>query len=109
MIPKQHMLKLSHINARSVCNKISTLHHSICHNSIDICAVSETWIKQDEDHTQRKLASPGYKVLSYPQLDGCVGGGLAFISKDHLKVTDPTQDTTFSTIENHCITLNLSY
>ena len=64
MIPKADMLKLLHINARSICNKIPSLHHSICENNIDICAVSETWIKQDDDHTQRELAPPGYKVLS---------------------------------------------
>ena len=68
------MLKLSHINARSICNKIPSLHHSICENNIDICAVSKTWIKQDDDHTQRELAPPGYKVLSYPLSDGWVGG-----------------------------------
>ena len=107
MIPKQHMLKLSHINVRSVCNKIPSLHHSICNSNIDICAVSKTWIKQDDDHTQRELAPLGYKVLRYPQSDGCVGGCLAFIMKDHLKVTDPTQDTTFSTMETHLITLKL--
>ena len=72
-LPKQHMLKLSHINARLVCNKIPSLHHSICENTIYICAVSETWIKQDDDHTQRELAPPGYKVLSYPQSDRHVG------------------------------------
>ena len=105
MIPKQHMLKLSHINARSVCNKIPSLHHSICNNNI--CAVSETRIKQDDDHTQRELATLGYKVLSYPWSEGCIGGGFAFIMKDHLKVTDPTQDTTFSTMETCLITLKL--
>ena len=56
MIPEAHMLKLSHINAISICIKICSLHHSICENNIDICAVSETWIKQDDDHTQRELA-----------------------------------------------------
>ena len=62
MIPKAHMLKLSHIHARSICTKVPSLHHSICENNIDICAVSETWIKQDDDHTQRELAPPGYKA-----------------------------------------------
>ena len=107
MIPKADMLKLLHINARSICNKIPSLHHSICENNIDICAVSKTWIKQDDDHTQRELAPPWYKVLSYPQSDGHVGGGLAFILKDYLNVTDPTQNTTFSTMETHLITLKL--
>ena len=107
MIPKSHMLKLSQINARSICNKIPSLHHSICENNIDICAVSETWIKQDDDCTQKELALPGYKVLSYLQSDGHVGGGLAFILKDYLKVTDPTQNATFSTMETHLITLKL--
>ena len=105
--PKQHMLKLSHTNARSVCNKIPSLHHSICNNNIDICVVFETWIKQDDDHTWRELAPHGYKVLHYLHSDGHVGGGLAFIMKDHLKVIGPTQDTTFSTMETHLITLKL--
>ena len=104
---KKHMLKLSHINARSVCNKIPSLHHSICENNIDICAVSEDLDKAGWWHTQRELALPGYKFLSYPWSDGHVGGGLAFILKDHLKVTDPTQNTTFSTMETHLITLKL--
>ena len=60
-----------------------------------IYAVSKTLTKQDDDHIQRELAPPGYKILSYAQSDGCVGGGLAFILKDYLKVTDPTQNTTF--------------
>ena len=34
MIPKQHMLKLSHISARSLYNKIPRLHHSICNNNM---------------------------------------------------------------------------
>ena len=42
------------------------------------------------------MVPPGYKVLSYPQSDGHVGGGLTFIMKDDLKVTDPSQNT-FST------------
>ena len=99
MIPKACMLKLSHINARSICNKIPSLHYSICEKNIDICAVSETWIKQDDGHTQMELAPQGYNVLSYPQSDGHVGGGLVFLLKDYLKVTDPTQNTTFSTME----------
>ena len=48
-----------------------------------------------------------YLVFSYPWSDGCVGGGLAFILKDYLKVTDPTQNITFSTMETHLITLKL--
>ena len=106
-IPKQHMLKLSQINVRWFCNKIPSLHHSICNNNIDICAVSKTWINQDEYHTLRELVPAGNKVLSYPQSDRHVGGGLTFIMKDNLKVMDPTQDTTFSTWESHLITPKL--
>ena len=76
--------------------------------NINIHAVSETWIKQDDDHTQWELGPPGYKVLSYPQSYGHVGGGgLAFILKDYLKVIDPTQNTAFLTTETHLITLKL--
>ena len=34
-------------------------------------------------------------------------GRSGFILKDYLKVTDPTQNTTFSTMETHLITLKL--
>ena len=87
---------------------IPSLHHSICDNNIDICAVSETWIKQDDDHTQMELAPPGYKVLSYPQSDGHVGGGLAFILKDYLKVTDPTENTNRNPSHNPEASVNKS-
>ena len=99
------MLKFLHINARSICNNIPSLHHSICENKTDICAISDTWIKQDDNHMQRELAPPGNKVLSYPQSDGCVGESLVFVWKDHLTVTDPTQNITFSTMKTHLITL----
>ena len=41
MIPKAYMSKLSHINPRSICNKIPSLHHSICENSNDICSFQD--------------------------------------------------------------------
>ena len=45
---KHANLSLSHINAHSVKNKIASLQHYLCHSRIDVCAITETWIKQDD-------------------------------------------------------------
>ena len=49
-------LMLSHINARSVCNKLNDLHQYINLNNIDLCAITETWMREQGDITEKELA-----------------------------------------------------
>ena len=63
-------LRLSHINARSVCNKLNDLHQYINLHNIDLCSITETWIKEEDDIAAKELAPNGYKYISFPQRGG---------------------------------------
>ena len=41
---------LATINTRSICNKINQFQHYLLENSIDVCAVTETWLKEDDEY-----------------------------------------------------------
>ena len=48
-------LKAFHINARSVCNKLNDLHQYINLNNINLCAITETWIREQDDIAEKEL------------------------------------------------------
>ena len=90
-------LRFSHINARSVCNKLNDLHQYINLNNINLCAITETWIREQDDITEKELAPHGYKCISFPHRE-CMGGGTALIYRDYFTVSPSTLDT-LDTIE----------
>ena len=53
---------------------------------LDICAVTETWLKEGDEIGKVALKPEGYEILTSP----CpirLGGGIAIIYKDDLKIT----------------------
>ena len=68
------MVNISHINACSIINKVSQFQLEICDKNTDICAITETWIKQDDVDTVTKEVPPqGYKTLSRSRSGGKTG------------------------------------
>ena len=57
-------LRISHINARSVSKKASDLQAEIMDKNIDICTLTETWIKPDDDWTCKEVTPPGYDYFN---------------------------------------------
>ena len=53
-------LCLVHINARSIKNKIIQFQEYITNVNIDLCAITETWSKPDEDDTAKVVPPLGY-------------------------------------------------
>ena len=51
-------------------NKIASLQHYLCDSQIDICAITETWIKQDDPLQVSDIPPPGYSIISVPRPDG---------------------------------------
>ena len=76
------------MNVRSIWNKIFQFQQVILEENIDICAITETWIKQDDEPTMKDVSPVNYKGISYPRSSGKSGGGLALIFKDHIDVQD---------------------
>ena len=57
-------INLAHINARSVCNKRDQIQEQIVTNNLDLCVITETWIKQDDSMMAKEILPPGYNVSS---------------------------------------------
>ena len=79
---------MSHIiNVRSLAPKSTDFQQYVIQHDINICAVSETWLKEDiEPKTLWKIAPQGYKIYSTPCRIGKQSGGLALVSKQKLKI-----------------------
>ena len=74
---------------------------------IDICALTQTWIKPDDDWTCKEVTPPGYDNFNHPQLDGRKGGGIALLYKSHLQVLDYNNKDNLETMEYSSYQLRL--
>ena len=92
------IISLSHINARSVCNKSLELQTYITEGSIDLCAITEIWLRPDDQVILAAITPAGYKALSKPRLEGR-GGGIALIHKKYITIKEINISTEFQTIE----------
>ena len=104
---KGNFLHLAQVNARSICNKIKSS-INICEQEVDICAITETWLRNEDDLATRQIPRDGYKVLSYLR-QGRSGGGTALVHQNHINITDlETNHPTLTTMETHCFTINIA-
>ena len=53
---------------------------------LDICAITENWLKEDDEIGKAALKPEGYEILSSPH-PLRLGGGIAVIYQEDLKVT----------------------
>ena len=59
-------LQCATINCRSIINKSADLKVEISNNNIDLCALTGSWIIEDDTITPLELCPPGYKSISIP-------------------------------------------
>ena len=76
------------INTRSICNKINQFQHYLLEKSIDVCAVTETWLKENDEYGLHAIPPSGFKIISQPRCDGRQGGGTALIYKENYTIND---------------------
>ena len=92
------------VNCRSVVNITSEIKLEIVQSHLDLFALTETWIRDDDTLTETQICPPGYKAVSIP-CPGRTGGGIALIYHDSLQVK---RDTTYSFQTMECTNYNLS-
>ena len=63
-------LHIALVNIRSVRHKILVLQEYITDNRIDICLITKTWLKTNEDFTKKQVPPDGYEILSSPRGNG---------------------------------------
>ena len=68
----------------------------ITNANIDLCAITETWLKPDDDDDDdipRAVPPLGYTLLSWPRQDGQRGGGIAIVSKSYINMEEDKDKT----------------
>ena len=89
MIDTKLKLTMSLRNAQSIKNKELLLHGQLIHHDVDICILTETWLSDsDLDRTWLQytvLNKVPYQMFTSNRT-GRKGGGVALISKSHLRV-----------------------
>ena len=72
-------------NCRSVTNKTECIQAEIAETNAALCALIETWIKENDDITPFQLYPSVYKCISIPRKVRS-GGGLALIYQDNINL-----------------------
>ena len=68
-LQKERMVNISHVNAHSIINKVSQFQLEICDRNTDICAITETWINQDDiDAMMKEVPPQRYKSYLNPEV-----------------------------------------
>ena len=80
-------LKFRVFNARSINNKSLQIKDYVVENDIDLLAISETWLKSDEnsDFVIRDICPSGYFFSHVPRPDR-TGGGIGLLYKGLIKI-----------------------
>ena len=68
--PIKGLVKLVHVNARSISNKILDFQEYISSKNVDVCVITEMWLKKDDVLTCKQIPPIGYKIHSIPRQDG---------------------------------------
>src|SRR4029077_16553938 len=90
---KIRLLNFGLINAQSIVTKAALIHDVIRDNSLDLLAVTETWVNNDSPDVHKQEAAPnGYSIVHAhrqpsPGRDTAVrGGGVAIIHREGIRV-----------------------
>ena len=68
------------VNCHSVVNKTSDFKVELMEHNLDVCALTETWIREGDDTTAIKLCLDGYASVSIPR-EGRISGGIAIVHR----------------------------
>ena len=71
------------VNCCSVVNKTSDFKVELIDHKLDICALTETWIREGDVTTAVQLCPEGYSAVSIPR-EGRTGGGIAVVYRSDI-------------------------
>jgi hypothetical protein len=77
------------VNARSLRDKIEELGILALYESIDIIAITESWMKLSTKHYLGEFTLPGYSLF-HKDRQGREGGGVLFLVKNTLQILEVT-------------------
>ena len=78
-------INIATVNMRSIRNKCNAYLEHLIDNKIDLCLVTETWLKETDGKVLGTLRSNGFEFDSCPRPDR-TGGGIGLSYRENLKV-----------------------
>ena len=82
--PGDGHIKTCTVNTQSIRNKTGDVLAHVLSNKIDICTVTETWLKPADDVIRQECQPVGYSFTDYPRQSGRVGGITGLICRSNL-------------------------
>lgn len=84
-------------NSRSICNKTISVLQLLSDFDLDICCVTETWLRKADTAKFAEMKDLGYAIHNQPRAGR--GGGVAILFKNCLKLT-PQNSKRYKTFES---------
>ena len=83
--PKKNLLVAGCLNTQSICNKVPAVLELLSDNKVDVCFMTETWLKCNDKAKFAEIREYGFDIFSAPRKGR--GGGVAFIfNPKHIKL-----------------------
>ena len=83
--PKKNLLVAGCLNTQSIYNKVPAVLEILSDNKVDVCFVTETWLKRNDKAKFAEIREYGFDIFSAPRKGR--GGGVAFIfNPKHIKL-----------------------
>ena len=83
----QNKIRFATISARSLRNKVAVFSDYIVDQNIDVCVVTETWLKDMDTTSIAGVCLPGYSFKSFPRQSNRSGGGTGVMFNTNLYVS----------------------
>ncbi|KAM4702097.1 uncharacterized protein O3C94_003049 [Discoglossus pictus] len=94
-------------NARSICNKLTFTHDLFTTNSLNLLALTETWLSSSDTASPAALSHGGFHISHTPRPGNKQGGGVGVLlsSRCTFHLIPPVPSLQFSSFEAHTIRL----
>ncbi|KAM5145518.1 uncharacterized protein ACMZJ9_012859 [Mantella aurantiaca] len=94
-------------NARSICNKLTSVHDLFISNSLNLLAITETWIQDSDTASSAALCHGGLHWTHSPRSSGQKGGGVGILlsPQSRFQILPSPPSLSLPSFESHCIRL----
>lgn len=101
LLPTTKQLCFAVANVRSARNKTALIIDHVIGNTIDLCVLTETWLKDDDSVSISSLSPSGYLFDNCPRPSQRIGGGIGLMHRDNLQTsrTDSGEKRSFEFCE----------
>ena len=80
-----HNINVGVFNSRSLCNKTAGVFEYLSDHGIDVCFLTETWLRKGDTSKVTEIKELGYNIAHQSRQGK--GGGVAIASKRHIEIT----------------------